>query len=976
MNEVFELFAKLKLDQSEFNSGLKNAKSTAVTAGEKVGSAFSKGLKTAAKVGSLALTVATGAVTAFAKKSIDAGKSFDTMMGQVGSTMGKGVDDMKQEIGEVDTAYGKFSGTLRDFALFMGKNTKFSATEAAQALNYMALAGYDAQKSMDMLPTVLNLAAAGAMDLGRASDMITDTQSALGLSAEETARMVNEFAKAASSGNTTVEMMGDAFLTVGALAKEVNGGFVTLSDGTEAAVDGVQQLEIAFTAMANAGIKGSEAGTHMRNMILKLSNPTKEGTKDLEEMGISIYDNEGKMRALNDIFGDLSETFKTMSQQSKLSIIGDLFNARDTASATALMAAIEGTVTYGGEVYALSDAYAKWGDQIYDTSKGFKYQAAAWDSLGEAILGAGEDGVLFKGKVYSMDDALKEFGNDIYDTAKGFKILGAAEAMAMRQQDNLTGDMTKMNSALEYARIKLSDKLTPSLRTFTQFATESIGDIADAFGGEGGISAAMDVFGEKLEQALTMIFDKADVLIEVGGKLVAALGKGLLNNLPKLLEAGKKMLLKFAEKISENPEAISNGILALVNNIIAVFHDPAALKALARAAVTIITELGKALIGAIPQLIEVAKEIVGAFIDAIAEKIPGLKPALDAVVVVFNNIADAISGVITWIGDFLSWLTSGSKSAEIFSSVLGGIALAIGTIVVAMKLYKTWATIVKVATEAWAVVQGVLNGAMLANPIGLVIAGIVALIAVITLLSQHWEEVVDFFEEGFEAIVTLAQYAWEGIQSAFSAVGQWFADVFTGAKNAVVGAFHSIVEWFQGIWESIKSIFAGIGEWFGNLFTGAVEAIKTAFDAVVGVVKAPLNWIIKAINFFIDGLNKIQVPDWVPLVGGMGINIPRIPELAQGGVLKKGQKGYLEGNGAEAVVPLDQNEKWIHAVAEDMRNALLTENVNNNSGEYTVNHTGTIRIEGVNNQGEFVAASEYVIEEIITNIMKREARLA
>ena len=155
---------------------------------------------------------------------------------------------------------------------------------------------------MEMLPNVLNLASAGGFDLARASDMITDTQTAFGISLERTNQLVDEMAKAASTGNTSVEQLGDAFLVVGGLTQELNGGMVQLKDGSYASVDGVQELEIALTAMANAGIKGSEAGTHMRNMLLKLSSPTSEGTVALEKMGVSVFDTEGRIYPALSVF--------------------------------------------------------------------------------------------------------------------------------------------------------------------------------------------------------------------------------------------------------------------------------------------------------------------------------------------------------------------------------------------------------------------------------------------------------------------------------------------------------------------------------------------------------------------------------------------------------------------------------------------------------------------------------------------------
>ena len=190
-----ELKAVISVEMDKYMSDLKKARGEAEGFGSKVASGF----KTLAKVGAQALTAATGAATAFTASAVKAGMSFDASMSQVAATMGKTVAEMEQDVGTVDLAWGTFSGNLREFAQEMGKNTVFSATQAADALNYMALAGYNTQESMEALPNVLNLAAAGNFDLARASDMVTDTQTAFGISAERTARMVDEMAKAAST---------------------------------------------------------------------------------------------------------------------------------------------------------------------------------------------------------------------------------------------------------------------------------------------------------------------------------------------------------------------------------------------------------------------------------------------------------------------------------------------------------------------------------------------------------------------------------------------------------------------------------------------------------------------------------------------------------------------------------------------------------------------------------------------------------
>lgn len=332
---VYDLQAKIGLDSSGYEAGLKSAGDQGKAFGEKLSGLMSSVANTVAAT----LEKAASETTKFLADSVKVGADFDSAMSQVAATMGTTADQITE---------------LRDFAQEMGASTQFSATQAAEALNYMALAGYDAETSMEMLPNVLNLAAAGGMELARASDMVTDTQSAFGISLSRTKQMVDEMAKAASTGNTNVEQLGDAFLTVGALAQELNGGFVTLADGTKANADGIQELEIALTMMANAGIKGSEAGTHMRNMLLKLADQTPEGAQAFTDLGVAVYDSAGQMRSLKDIFGDMNTAMSRLTQQDKLQKISAIFNTRDTASAEAIMNAM----------------------------------AQDWDRIGEAILDA------------------------------------------------------------------------------------------------------------------------------------------------------------------------------------------------------------------------------------------------------------------------------------------------------------------------------------------------------------------------------------------------------------------------------------------------------------------------------------------------------------------------------------------------------------------------------------------------------------
>jgi TP901 family phage tail tape measure protein len=265
----------------------------------------------------LPVTAAIGAAgTAAVKTAAD----FDSSMSQVAATMGYTVDELNDETSDA----AKTMKQLSDFAQEMGASTAFSASEAADALNYMALAGYDAETSMKMLPNVLNLAAAGGMDLASASDMVTDSQSALGLSLEQTGKLIDQMAKASSKTNTSVSQLGEAILSVGGTAKN-------LAYGTE-------ELTGVLGVLADNGIKGAEAGTHLRNIMLSLNPTTDAAIAAFNKLGINAYTAEGELRGLDVIFGEINESMKDLSDQEKTELLSKMFNKTDLSSVNALLA--------------------------------------------------------------------------------------------------------------------------------------------------------------------------------------------------------------------------------------------------------------------------------------------------------------------------------------------------------------------------------------------------------------------------------------------------------------------------------------------------------------------------------------------------------------------------------------------------------------------------------------------------------------
>ena len=412
--DIMSLGAVLSLKTSGFETAMAKAESRF----SKFGGTLKKGLSVATKAVAASAVAAGAAATAFVVSSVKEGAAFDKAMSQVAATMGRSTESMTE---------------MSNFARKMGQTTAFSATEAAEALNYMALAGYDDQKSMAMLPKVLDLAAAGGIGLASASDMVTDASSALGLSMEQTEALVDQMAKTSSKSNTSVAQLGEAILSVGGTAKMMKGG--------------TTELNAVLGVLADNGIKGSEGGRALRNVLLALSAPTDKAAKQLKKLGVEVFDSSGNMRELPNIMQDLNVAMEGMTDEQKTNILSDIFNKNDMKSINALL----GTTTdrwaeLVGEIVNSKNAASQMAETQLDNLPGdiTKFKSA----LSEAKITIAE----------GLQPTLRAFVQSgtklITDLTDGFKeggLKGAVEAAKKSLEEILESWKTSDNPLLQTA---------------------------------------------------------------------------------------------------------------------------------------------------------------------------------------------------------------------------------------------------------------------------------------------------------------------------------------------------------------------------------------------------------------------------------------------------------------------------------------------------------------------------------------------
>lgn len=374
------------------------------------------------------------ASVAAAKKTIDVGKSFEAGMSEVQAISG---------------ASGKDLEKLSAKAKQMGATTKFSATESATALKYMAMAGWKTNQMVSGLSGVMNLAAASGEDLGTVSDIVTDSMTAFGLKAKDSGHFADVLAKASSSSNTNVAMMGETFKYVAPLA-----GSMKYS---------IEDTATAIGLMANAGIKGSQAGTELRSILTRLVKPPTDAAAALSALGISTTKADGSMKPMRQTMAELREKFSGLTDSQK----------SQYAAAIAGQEAMSGLLAI---VNASDSDFNKLQKAIDNSSGAAKKQA---DIMNNNLQGA----------LYDLGSAAEAVGIGIYEDIK--TPLTKAVGVGTKQLRTLSNKLKK-------GGIK---EIIPKEAINT---VENLGTVAKAVGGGGlkVLGAAAKLVGNNMEVAL------------------------------------------------------------------------------------------------------------------------------------------------------------------------------------------------------------------------------------------------------------------------------------------------------------------------------------------------------------------------------------------------------------------------------------------------------------------------------------------
>ena len=614
----------------------KEFKSTLGSLGTVAGSAL-KGAATA-------VAAATTAVGGLAAASVKVGSNFESSMSQVAATMGLTTADIANGSEEFEI--------LAQAAKDAGATTAFSASQASEALNYLALAGYDAQTAADALPAVLNLAAAGSMDLAYASDLATDAMAALGIEAsnENLTRFGDEMAKTASKANTSVAQLGEAILTVGGTAKSLAGG--------------TTELNAALGVLANRGIKGSEGGTALRNVILSLSAPTDKAADAMKSLRLEVYDASGNMRPLNEIFKDLNASMENMSEGEKTQVLNEIFNKVDLKSAQALLAGC------GDEFDNLADAFANSGGAMQDMAD------TQLDNLkGDlTILQSGLEGLgiaAYEGMQGPLREAVQLATSMVGDISAAFNEGGLTAAVGA--VGGALADMVTYVAGLAPQMINAGVGLLTSLISGIQ---QNLPALA---------SGAVEIVTSLVNGIATMLPQLATTAVQ----LVTALANGIAAALPDLIPTAVQAVVTLVQGLIENIPALIEAAAALIQGL--TDGVIAAIPILVAAIPTIITSLVTVLLENIPVIIQAGIDLLTALVGALPEIIAAIVAVLPQIIdgittALLNNIPLLIEAGIQLLTALITNLpqiiaTIVTAVPEIVSAIVSAFAGLAGSIV-------------------------------------------------------------------------------------------------------------------------------------------------------------------------------------------------------------------------------------------------------------------------------------------------------
>lgn len=750
------------------------------------------------------LSGAAAAVGAMGTAAIKVGSSFEAGMSKVQAITGTVADedlpDIIKKAVEMGLAFEEGASTtetamniLAAKAKEMGASTKFTATESAEALNYMAMAGWKATDMLDGIEGIMYLAAASGEDLAVTSDIVTDALTAFGMEAGDATRFADILAAASSNANTNVSMMGETFKYVAPLAGAL--GYSAEDTAT------------AIGLMANAGIKGGQAGTALRAILSRLAKPTEESAMAMEDLGLAITDGSGEMKPLSELLGDMREGFAGLTEDEK-------------ASYAAMLGGQEAMSGLLAIVNASDDDFGKLSEAI-----------AGCSGAAEEMAGIMQDNL--QGELTILQSGLEGLGVSIYEGIQEPLKDVASEAQAMVKElqaafdeGGLDGLVGAFGGVLAQIVQRIAQEAPALVDTAVELVSSFCGSLRDAEGlGEIGaglvasiVSGVMSSAGEMWSTAVALF---ADFL------------SGMAEQLPQMLETGKEAIARFGQAVVDNAPSILSSAKAIAATLFEGIMS--GLPELTKAGVDMMGRLAGGISSALPELIPVAmdalvgfsgslRENAGLLVDAGLDLLMSLAQSLiDNIPVFIETVPTIVTNIAGIINDNAPKLLA--TGIELIGKLAMGLFQAIPTLV--SNIPQIIGAVVSVFTAFNWISIGKDIIKFIADGVKSLARSLPDALRNIGKTAVDWLRAIDWKTLGADIIDLIVM----GVRSLVTAIPELIKSIG-----------HTAVEWFKSIdWldlgiSLVKGIIGGItgsldGLWdaVGDLCSGVLDGIKGFF---------------------------------------------------------------------------------------------------------------------------------------------------
>lgn len=785
---------------------------------------FSTWKVTLANLASNAIQGVISKCTDLAKSVVGLGEDFTSMMSEVQAISGATDEEMAQ-----------MEATARQF----GATTVFSATDAAEALKYMSLAGWTAEQSTSALGGVLDLAAASGMELGQASDMVTDYLSAFGMEAEDAAYFADMLSFAQSNSNTTAEQLGEAYRNCAA--------------NLNAAGQDVETVTSLLEAMANQGYKGSEAGTALAAIMRDITNAMDDGKISIGDTTISVMDANGNFRDLTDILTEVEAATNGMGDAERAAALSSTFTADSTKGLNLILN--EGMGKVAGYEEALRNADGTASDMAATMNDNLKGDLAnmnsAFEELGLKIYDGMEQPLraVVQFVTNKVIPAITTFGQNLDTIAPIF--LGIATAIGVftvalnfssivstvvNVLNGLKGAILAVNAAMAANPIMLVVSLIAGL-----------------------VVALVTLWNtnEDFRNAVIAIWESVKEAFSTAIEAIKGFISGLTEKISNAFENIKETITNIFNAVIETFQNVWNSITEIFNSIVETISAAwETVKNVVQVSIMFIVEVITAAFELITLpfrfIWENCKETIFAAWETIKSTVSN---ALDAIKTTISNVWNAILTILTPILESIK---------NTVSTVWNAIKTAVTTVVNAIKT---------VITTVWDAIKTAISTAM--N-------------AIKTTVSSIWNSIKTTVTSVVNTIKSTITSVFNAVKSTISSILNSIKSTFSSIWNGIKSTVSSVI---NGIKSTISSGLQGAFSTVSNILNNIKNKFSSIFESAKTIVSNAINKIKSFFNFSWS-LPPIKLPHF-SISGSFSLNPPSIPHFSVSWYKKAMEDGMI-----------------------------------------------------------------------------------